>query len=465
MGKPKTEESLHLLVSFFRYLLPFFYTLICIAMWSDSSLSQTGHSELVSKHRNDLAILKNNLISTDGKSGNHIYGNIIGTDVTVSKDVGNLLDGIMIEKADENVVGGNNAGEANIIAFNKQNGISIQTSIGNVIASNLIHSNHKLGIDLNRDGITPNDSGDVDGGANFLQNYPALSDVVLQEDSIKGIGVLFSRPRSVYHLEFFSNRVSRLLLNPQAEEYLGSVDVATDDSGSAQFKISFPKKTGQLLSMTSTATSQALGTSEISPAFTVRTDPSRIVLSLPMDSTHIISDTVIFQWYRIPFWYGRYLLEISSDSAWGKVRRDTSRSYDDTTMFVRGLPTNKYFWRVGITDGFAVQGISIARVVSVQARTSVLDQTSSALQYSLSDNFPNPFNSSTQIQFSLAKKSRTRLSILDVLGRQIAVLVDGEYDSGIYRINWNAPQFASGIYFYRLEAGDFVTTKKLMLIK
>lgn len=85
--------------------------------------------------------------------------------------------------------------------------------------------------------------------------------------------------------------------------------------------------------------------------------------------------------------------------------------------------------------------------------------------YWLGNSFPNPFNPSVTIKFGLPKTSLTRIIIYDMLGREILRLVNEELKSGNYSINWNASGFASGIYFYRIEAGDFVETKKMILLK
>ena len=85
--------------------------------------------------------------------------------------------------------------------------------------------------------------------------------------------------------------------------------------------------------------------------------------------------------------------------------------------------------------------------------------------FSLSDNFPNPFNPTTTISFSLPYSSNVTLKIYNMLGKHIATLVDGTFSVGVHSVEWNASEYASGIYFYRLEAGSFVQTKKFMLMK
>ena len=86
-------------------------------------------------------------------------------------------------------------------------------------------------------------------------------------------------------------------------------------------------------------------------------------------------------------------------------------------------------------------------------------------EYSLGQNYPNPFNPSTAITFAIPKASRVTLAIVDALGRVQAVLVDGEKSPGTYSVSWNASQFPSGIYYCRLQSGDYVETKKMILMK
>ncbi len=83
----------------------------------------------------------------------------------------------------------------------------------------------------------------------------------------------------------------------------------------------------------------------------------------------------------------------------------------------------------------------------------------------LRQNFPNPFNPNTEIQFSLPRKSHVTLTIFDLLGRQVATLVSEELSAGSYSTRWDAAGFPSGVYLYRLRAGDFVETKKLLLLR
>jgi|GEM_PF-898852 len=85
--------------------------------------------------------------------------------------------------------------------------------------------------------------------------------------------------------------------------------------------------------------------------------------------------------------------------------------------------------------------------------------------FSLSQNYPNPFNPTTKIEYALPSTQKVVLKMYDVLGREVQTLVNEQQNSGTYRVEVNASNFASGVYFYRLEAGTFVQQRKMLLLK
>ena len=98
--------------------------------------------------------------------------------------------------------------------------------------------------------------------------------------------------------------------------------------------------------------------------------------------------------------------------------------------------------------------------------TGVKDEINvTPVSVALLQNYPNPFNQSTNISFSIPSQSFVTLKIFDVVGREIATILSDKLDVGNYTREWNAKDFPSGIYFYRLQAGSFSETKKLVLIK
>lgn len=229
-----------------------------------------------------------NVISANGsRSGgisivgdeNQVLGNFIGTDVTGTADLGNGLHGIDIEgPAFNNLIGGTPPGAGNLIAFNGNTGISIDErssgATGNAILANSIFSNTGftpdpfgaavgLGIDLDRDGVSPNDEQDGDGGTNNLQNFPHLTSANTEADTTIA-GTLNSTPATEFRLEFFVNRECDPSGYGEGETFLGSTSVTTDSSGNAGYTVTFepPVPSGRFI--TATATDPEGNTSEFS---------------------------------------------------------------------------------------------------------------------------------------------------------------------------------------------------------
>ncbi|MBE2257180.1 MAG: S8 family serine peptidase [Ignavibacteria bacterium] len=97
--------------------------------------------------------------------------------------------------------------------------------------------------------------------------------------------------------------------------------------------------------------------------------------------------------------------------------------------------------------------------------TNIEDPLSLPTVFELNQNFPNPFNPSTTIKFAIPKVSNVKLQVFDITGREIAVLLNDTKTPGYYEINFNASNLSSGVYFYRIQASDFVETKRMLLIK
>jgi Sulfatase-modifying factor enzyme 1/Secretion system C-terminal sorting domain len=86
-------------------------------------------------------------------------------------------------------------------------------------------------------------------------------------------------------------------------------------------------------------------------------------------------------------------------------------------------------------------------------------------EFSLYQNYPNPFNPSTVIRYGLANKSNVTLTVFNTLGQQVALLQNGGQEAGYHEVKFDGNRLSSGVYFYRVQAGDFVQTKRLLLIR
>ena len=121
----------------------------------------------------------------------------------------------------------------------------------------------------------------------------------------------------------------------------------------------------------------------------------------------------------------------------------------------KNLDEGKYLYRLKQMD-YSGQ-FSYSQVVEVDVR--MLNN------YSLEQNYPNPFNPTTTIGYVLQEKSNAKLTLLNSLGEEIAVLVNGEQDKGYHKIEFDGTRLSSGVYFYQLKAGTFIDTKKMILLR
>ena len=86
-------------------------------------------------------------------------------------------------------------------------------------------------------------------------------------------------------------------------------------------------------------------------------------------------------------------------------------------------------------------------------------------KYALSQNYPNPFNPETVIKYSIPKAENVSLVVYNLIGEKVAILINERKPAGSFTVDWDASNMASGIYYYRLQAGDFVQTRKMVLLK
>jgi len=145
---------------------------------------------------------------------------------------------------------------------------------------------------------------------------------------------------------------------------------------------------------------------------------------------------------------------------------DPSSAGERDSCIVMGLTTGKtYYFAVKTAD--EVPNWSGISNIAPGTPTGVKEQNVLDLPktFSLSQNYPNPFNPSTQIKYDLPKNCYIKLDVYNLLGQKVATLVEGKKRAGYKTVSWNGKGVASGIYFFRLQAGSFVQTRKMVLLK
>ena len=108
----------------------------------------------------------------------------------------------------------------------------------------------------------------------------------------------------------------------------------------------------------------------------------------------------------------------------------------------------------------------ILSLVKERLPTSIENEKPNLVKsFQLYQNYPNPFNPTTKIEFALPQKGNVKLSVINILGKEIKVLINEEMEVGYNSVDFNASDLPSGVYFYQLKAGSFIDSKKMLLLK
>ena len=152
--------------------------------------------------------------------------------------------------------------------------------------------------------------------------------------------------------------------------------------------------------------------------------------------------------------YNKYLLNYGHHSEWDYKFASIGSVYFDGKTYHFWYDSYNYKKNIGAI-GYATS----PHVVGVEEEASLPSE------YTLFQNYPNPFNPSTKINYSIPNQSYVTLKVFDVLGREVSLLVNKEQSVGNYEVEFNASNLTSGVYFYRIQAGDYAVTKKMIFMK
>lgn len=171
-----------------------------------------------------------------------------------------------------------------------------------------------------------------------------------------------------------------------------------------------------------------------------------------------------FVWHTSAF-ATTYRVQVGTDTLFSSFVVDTSLS--DTSLVLSSplAATTRYAWRVRGADAAGTSSYSTALTFTTGTLLSIEEPRGNPREFSLLQNFPNPFNPTTTIRFALPKETRVLLVVYSILGERVMTIVDGVRPAGIYEERFDATAVASGVFFLRMQAGDFVQTKRMMVLK
>ena len=210
---------------------------------------------------------------------------------------------------------------------------------------------------------------------------------------------------------------------------------------------------------------------------------------MPMDSLSIMHDSTFIGWYRAQIGKDSMDFNMMSFSGMGSGnmmqfgKGIVCHFYWDSvaadSMYRHFRPTGIMTWNgsnwvsvsnvafAGNTASFTTSDVysAVAFVGSPDKTTAVVSYTGTPSTFSLSQNYPNPFNPTTSIGYRLSAGSHVTLKVYDILGNEVATLVNGTESAGVHSVQFNGSGLASGVYFYRLSTPDYVRTMKMILLK
>jgi hypothetical protein len=154
---------------------------------------------------------------------------------------------------------------------------------------------------------------------------------------------------------------------------------------------------------------------------------------------------------------GTILKTTNNGGSWGLQQSTTTRNLHSVFFYIN----NNVGYAVGDSGTILKTNDGGGPMVSVKYGQS----TQTPREFSLCQNYPNPFNPATTISFSIPSRLFVSLKVLDALGREVTVLFSEELSAGTYSQQWSTTGLASGVYFYRLQAGSFTEVMKLILLR
>jgi hypothetical protein len=382
-----------------------------------------------------------------GATGNIIQGNLIGTNATGTAPLGNSHEGIkcvppnFAPRVRKNLLGGTTPGTGNLIAGNAGAGIYMDASDSNIVMGNLI------GVAMDGSSPLPNGGSGVElsdanfnaiGGADSAAGNTIAYNGSQGNHSARGVKIWSGSGNAIQGNSIYSNYGIGIDLVGGIESVFGvTANDSSDTDAGPNMLQNYPVLTsvatnGIRLSVVGALKSQGPAKYRIEFFSNQKPDTSK---------------------------YGQGMIYLGSID----VRTDSTNN----ASFLANLPIGDTVHRYVAATATDTSGNTSEFSMAVSFGTVDVREIQAQLpsEYRLEQNYPNPFNPSTTIKFELPKASQVNLTVYDILGRRVSLLANEKMDGGVHELKFDASGLASGVYFYRLQAGSFVDTKKLLLVR
>jgi photosystem II stability/assembly factor-like uncharacterized protein len=190
-------------------------------------------------------------------------------------------------------------------------------------------------------------------------------------------------------------------------------------------------------------------------------------LLIPPYNSNEISLTPVLVWLDFDTTIIHYQVEISLNVNFTNIIFDSSGILPDSISVPPGILNYNtlYFWHVRALNSEGWGPYSIKWIFRTVISGINISSQETPVENKLYQNYPNPFNPATRLKFDISEASDVKLAVYDMLGRKVSEILNGKLNPGTYEAEWNAEANPSGVYFYRLNAGTFTVTKKMLLIK
>ena len=460
----------------------------------------------------------------NGANENTIKDNAIGV-IPFFAEPNSQIHGVAISQSHANKITSNSfrdnatgitiqGGELNGIEQNSigggNNGVVIEGDKFNKISRNQISNTFGLGIDLDFDGVTPNDERDLDDGTNGLQNFPELIKVDLVANALKVTGTISGEPNANdVMMEFFYNQFPGAFGHGPGQFYLGTFPVSFNREGNFAFEITMPFNGFPIVVpvmsggfVAATGVNINGNTSEFSNYVQIELpDLSADLWVEVTDSLKDNTNTSVEIEYTIQYGNngpdrasGVLLSNLLPEN--GRYIEEAGAEPDSTMATLQNLRYNlvadlapgesREFTINALVDAVAGEIMNISTISSASADNTASNNSDTVMtnldniiitaitqepipiseEFNLGQNYPNPFSEKTTIKFSVPRKSTITMVVYDAFGKIVETLVKNiPTPAGNYELEYSPKNLNAGLYFYAIEAEKYFGVKKMIIIK